>query len=155
MAEYDLGHVSGRVGAGGRAVDDGAGRLELRLQGVEERREVGDRPRAGRLAGGAKSLEVDALQAAHAVVGRTLGEPGHVRALVRVGQRCRGARLEAAHRASARTVARCTTRTPARTREARPSICITHPGSALATVVAEIVAADASLSSAMAVETSG
>ena len=155
VAQHDLGHVAGGVGARRRAVDDGPGRLELRLERVEQRWEVVDGPRAGGLAGGAKGFEVDALEPADAIVGRALREPRHVRALARIGQRGGGTRLEAAHRASARTVARCTTRTPAPTREARPSICITHPGSALATVVAEIVAADASLSSAIAVETSG
>ena len=53
------------------------------------------------------------------------------------------------------TVARWTTLTPARMREARPSICITQPGSALATTPAETAAAEASLSSAIAVDTSG
>ena len=113
VAQHDLGHVAGGVGARRRAVDDGPGRLELRLERVEQRWEVVDGPRAGGLAGGAKGFEVDALEPADAIVGRALREPRHVRALARIGQRGGGARLEAAHRASARTVARCTTRTPA------------------------------------------
>ena len=155
VAQDDLRHVPRGVGAGGRPVDDDPGRLELLLERVEQRRQVVDRPGAGRLARGPEGLDVDALEPADPVVGGTLREPGHVRALARIGQRGGGARLEAAHRASARTVARWTTRTPASTRDARPSICMTHPGSALATVAAEIVAAEASLSSAMAVDTSG
>ncbi len=155
MAQDDLGHVAGGIGTRRRSMDDGPGRLELRLERVEERREVVDRPGAGRLARGPEGLDVDALEPADAIVGGTLREPGHVRALARIGQRRGGALLEAAHRASARTVARWTTRTPAPTRDARPSICMTQPGSALATVAAEIVAAEASLSSAMAVDTSG
>ena len=86
---------------------------------------------------------------------RLLGEPGDVRALVRICQGGARPGLEPAHSASATIVARWAIRRPAPVRDARPSICMTQPGSALATVVAAIVAADASLSSAMAVETSG
>ena len=155
VAEDDVGDVGRRIGPRGRPVDDGTRGLQLLLERVEERRKVGDRTRPGRLACRAERLEVDAAEPADAVVGRPLGEPGHVGALVRIGE-CRGrARLEAAHSASATTVARWTTLTPAPTRDARPSICITHPGSALATTPAETAAAEASLSSAIAVDTSG
>jgi hypothetical protein len=90
VAQDDLGHVPGGVGTGCRAVDDGAGRLELRLERVEERREVVDRARAGRLAGSAEGLDVDALEPADAVVGRTLRDPP---ALRRRAPRSRSQRL--------------------------------------------------------------
>ena len=78
VAEDDLGDVGRRIGARGGPVDDGTRRLELLLERVEERREVGDRTRPGRLACRAERLEVDAAEPADAVVGRPLGEPGHV-----------------------------------------------------------------------------
>ncbi len=153
------------AGVGGRRapVDDAAAGLHRLLEGRQVVVEPVDRARPDRAGPLPELLRVPEQRPRlqplrpHARGGRV--ERGLARG---VGERVpsdgaeTGGRLsEPAHAATprARAVARCTTRGPAPTRSARPRRCTRQPGSAV--TIASAPAAEPSLSSAIATETSG